>query len=249
MQIKAFNYIIYFFSIPALAIILISCSNKQPKIVNYAVSDSISIYETFADSLLIGTKGLNKIELIKYNNNDENIYTRISFYKKEDKEWTLIHQNTYPNSPITYLDVEIKDYNNDGYNDFTYSPNVAARGGNTIHSLFIYKPEENRLQLIQNSEEYPNLNYNEKLDCIDSFALYGGSTTSFLQLQDDSLFCFATVSLYLKEREIITYDKSGKETILLSDTLGNEEHVYMQFSDYTPQNVLKEYQEFITKEE
>ena len=235
--------ITYFTGFIILYFLLISCSGKKENEPSPVVSD-IRLLEEFTDSTLIGRQGENKIEVRKYNDGNS-IYTGIVFYKKNNGNWQVQQKETFANSAIPSLDVGIADFNNDGYNDFTYVPDAAARGSNTIRSLFIYDSTANSLRYIRNSNDYPNLSYNERLNCIDSHSVYGGSTTSFLKLRDDSLFCFAEVSLFDKERTIVTYSDTGEKHILLNDTLGNEEFVHVRFSGYEPSEVLEEYNEYL----
>lgn len=70
---------------------------------------------------------------------------------------------------------------------------MAARGGNNMQSLILFSSTDKSLKWIKNSERYPNLIYNEKLDCIDSCILTGGQTTYFLKIKGDSLNEFASV--------------------------------------------------------
>lgn len=70
---------------------------------------------------------------------------------------------------------------------------MAARGGNIVQTLILYSNENQSLSWIKNSEDFPNLMYNEKLNCIDAVILTGGQTTYFLKIENDSLKEFASV--------------------------------------------------------
>ncbi len=194
----------------------------------------------FVDSTLIGRPGRNKVETHAYQTPDS-IYAEIYFYTKQNDTWILRQKEVVVE--MVY-DEEIGDFTNDGCGDLTYVSERAARGGNEIRSLWIYDSDADNLRYIRNSSDYPNLSYNEKLDCVDSYAVYGGSTTYFLRIQEDSLFCFADVTLYDKERTISVYNDQGKETFLLNDTLGNRELVHLRFCDYEPSYVLEELEEY-----
>lgn len=63
---------------------------------------------------------------------------------------------------------------------------------------------------IKNSENFPNLTYNEKLNCIDACILTGGQTTYFLKIKNNSLKEFANVDQ--RDGRILAeiLDKNGK---------------------------------------
>ena len=203
--------------------------------------------ELFIDSTRIGIKNRHKLEVRKCI--DDSVYVEINLYKKQNDAWIPQQQGKYTCTLPPNLNVEIIDYNNDGFSDFSYESNMAARSANEIRTLFIYNPETEKFQHIRNSEHYPNPAYNSKLDCIDSYAIYGGSTTYFLKVQADSLYRFASVSLFDTEREILVYNQQGEETILLQDTLGNRDLVYIRFTDYNLESVLEEYEEVTSEGE
>ena len=188
----------------------------------------------FIDSLNIGEKGQNKIELYQYQGLDS-VYVDIFFSKREQNSWTRIQSYRYASSVVLGLDEEevtVRDYNNDGFNDITCHSALAARGANDLRRLFIYSPSKKRLIYIRNSEEYANLDYNAKLKCLDAFNVYGGSTTSFLRIQADSLFQFAKVDLWGNQRTVTVINKEGQETVLLQDSI--DDGPYVRYSNYKP---------------
>jgi len=146
------------------------------------------------------------------------------------------NNSTWLKDGISGLQAELADFNNDGYKDVTFVSATAAMGANEIRRLFIYDAVSDSLKFIRNSMDYPNLRYNPKLDCIDGFRVYGGSSTDFLRLQGDSLFMFATVALY--EGVVVTTfgaDPQGK--VVHQDP--TYEGGCIRFNNYSPLQVLE----------
>lgn len=217
-----------------LAIILIftccSSATKQGNPIEEPVAQLV-------DSTHIGVKGMHKIDIQMFQNDTS--YIKLRFFQKENKEWKEVQNSHYPCTQL-FVEPEILDYNNDGFNDISWISLAAARTANEVRTLCIYDKEKEQMVYIRNSEEYPNISYNTELDCLDSHAIYGGSTTYFLRLQGDSLFRFAEVSLFDKEREVNIYDDAGIQTMLLHDTLGDPEEVYTRFLHFDPKIIFKE---------
>ena len=126
----------------------------------------------------------------------------------------------------------MKDFNNDGFYDLTYRSVEAAQGANDVRKLFIYDRKRDQLVYITNSEQYPNLSYNKKLDCLDAWSVYGATTTHFLRLDYDMLKPFATVSTGL-ERVVTTIDKNGTERVLSRKKMRDED-IYTRYSTFDP---------------
>jgi len=198
------------------------------------VKNPITLEEYFADSLHIARKKLNKVELFRYRQADSN-YVVIKFYSKVKEKWQLRSEYHYEKDSLTWCDAELSDFNGDGLKDLTYRSNIAGRGGNAIRRLFIYDNDANNLVSMKNAEQYPNMEYNSKLKCIDAFMLYGGCTTAFLKISADSLREFASVTLY-EGLTVKVYDKYGKERILLRDTSNKDELI--RYKNFNP---LEEY--------
>lgn len=114
------------------------------------------------------------------------------------------------------FEVDISDFNNDGFNDITFISGTAARGANEVRRLFLFDQNEQELVSIVNSPDYPNMLYNKELDCIDAFLVYGGCSTVFLNIDGDSLKEFASVKLD-NGLTVSTYDKNGRERIIFTD--------------------------------
>jgi len=215
---------------------LISCQGRQE---TKAIADNSKfkqLDEYFADSLNIGRKSNNKIDLSLFRT-DDSIFVVINFYSKQNEKWVLKNHYEFEKDGITGLDTKLSDFNNDGLNDMTYISAVAARGANEVRRLFIYDKDNDQLTLMKNSEDYPNMLYNKELDCIDAFLVYGGCSTVFLKISGDSLKEFASVELF-DGLYVRTYDELGKEKIILEDTAHKGE--YERYKNYNP---LKEYEE------
>lgn len=93
---------------------------------NFSTPDSITsnepateIIEIFADSLNIGQKGENKIELIRHRVL-EDYYVIVRFYQRWTKGWRLQNTYLYECNIWRDLDPEIADFNNDKFNDVLY---------------------------------------------------------------------------------------------------------------------------------
>jgi hypothetical protein len=203
------------------------------------IDTNTEIIETFVDSLNIGEKGNNKIELIKHRVYDDN-YVIVKFYTKvpELNRWYVQNTYIYECNAIMGLEPNIADFNNDNFKDITFISSQAARGSNEVRRLFIYDDYKQELTSIVNSEDYPNMLYNKELNCIDAFLIHGGSSTVFARIKGDSLKEFASVHND-SHRTVYEIDKFGNEKLLRLDTI-SPEFVYIRYINYKP---LKEYKE------
>lgn len=208
-----------------------SCVKEQQKVI------TDSVREIYTDSTTIGKKGKNKI-VLKSIANTESIYADIRFYIKAGNKWIEKQHFKWRKDGVTSCEPQFTDFNNDGYTDFTYISAIAARGANEIRTLFIYDPKSEILRRMKNSEEYPNLQYNAKLDCIDAFAVYGGTTSYFLKIEKDSLYPFARVDLFDGYREIYKMDKYAKEKLIKREPF---ETSYLRYKNFSP---LEAYETF-----
>lgn len=191
--------------------------------------------EVFIDSLKIGIKGLNKLEVRQYEGQDS-LYIQTLLFERDGKNWKEIQKFEFEISSLPIFDPEVSDFDHDGFSDFSYNSAVAARGANEIRKRFLFDAKRKRLVYIKNSDDYPNLQYNTELNCIDSWMVYGGSSTVFLKLEADTLAEFACVSLFgtedgKTERTITLTDSNKKKTILLNDFLDDED-VYTRYDTY-----------------
>lgn len=199
----------------------------------------------FTDSITHkGEYAIYKFVIEKYQDDSiDSQYCELKLYKRDENKWKLLQKEKEETNNITFLDVDTLDLNDDGFADFLYTSGLAARGANRVNSCIIYNPKEENFAVLHNAPNYPSIAYNEKLKCLDSQAIYGGSTTSFLRIQGDSLFCFAEITLFDKERSITAFLPDGSETIILQDTLGDPDMSYFRFSDYQLKEALAEYED------
>ncbi len=200
-------------------------------------TNTTEIIETFVDSLQIGEKGENKIELIKHSVFDDN-YVIVKFYNKAPDRWNLQNSYIYECNALMGLEPNIADFNNDHFNDITFISLQAARSANEVRRLFVYDDYKRELISIKNSEHYPNMLYNKELNCIDAFLIYGGSSTVFARIKGDSLFQFAAVHND-SHRTVYEIDEYGYERLLSKDKI-DPESVYVRYVNYKP---LKEYKQ------
>jgi hypothetical protein len=232
-------------------IFIVSCTPRQHESKRTSVTaDTISsktvltdtinpnteIIETFVDSLNIGKKGETKIELIKHRVFDE-IYVIIKFYTKGTKYWYRQNTYLYECTAIQSFNPIISDFNNDKFNDITFISSTAARGANEVRRLFIYNDNEKQLISIVNSDDFPNMQYNNELDCIDAFLVHGTSTTVFAKITKDSLKSFANVYNDMDFHTVTIDDKNGKEKVIKKV---KSKGVYIRFKNFNP---LEEYSE------
>lgn len=104
--------------------------------------------------------------------------------------------------------------------------------------MFIYDKKADKLIRIKNSHDFPNLQYNKELNCIDAFLVYGGSESVFLKIKGDSLKPFASVELF-EGLTITKYDNQGNEKVIHKDT--SIKATYIRYKSYKP---LIEYEEY-----
>jgi len=199
--------------------------------------DDISITINQTDSTHIGQSGKNKVEFSSRLIFDkDNIYIVIKFYTKSAaKKWVLTQKFSFK-TEISAVggDMQIADFNNDGFGDMTYVSAEAARGANEIRRLFVYNKNTDRFVYIKNSEIYPNLTYNKELDCINAFAYYGCNATVFLKLQGDSLKRLANVELCGNgELTVTEYDKFENKKSEKRE-INNEFEMFTPFTNYNP---------------
>ncbi|MHC6200284.1 XAC2610-related protein [Elizabethkingia miricola] len=102
-----------------------------------------------------------------------------NLFRKSGNKWSIIQSGSFKKQTDFPLFVTTdEDLNNDGYNDLKISYAQAARGANEIEKLFIFNPKTQKLTEILNSQEYPNLHYNARRNCITSYMFYGGNATT-----------------------------------------------------------------------
>ena len=209
-----------------------------PKKTNSVIFEPITdTTEFYVDSLTIGKSKSNRIEIRKISNQDST-YTNIKFFKKSN-QWKLIQELNIENSAISPLTPKYADYNNDGFMDVLFRSGSAARGANIVQTLLVYNKSDGKMIWIKNSEQYPNIEYNAKRDCIISWIFTGSLSTAFLRIESDSLKEFA----YIEQGDgrVRTYliDKQGDSKLLnnIKDVGFSD---YEKFIDYDPLTVWKE---------
>ena len=227
-----------------ILIFILSCtaSPTDNEIKDVSIADTTNtnteIIETFVDSLNIGEKGKNKVELIKHSVFDDT-YVIVKFYRKATVPNRWYNANTYivQCNAMQGLVPNITDFNNDNFNDITFISAQAARGANEVRRLFIYDDYERALISIVNSEDYPNMRYNKELNCIDAFLFHGGTSTVFARIKGDSLKEFASVHND-SHRKVYEVDKFGKDKLLRRDKI-KPEKVYIRYINYKPLKAYK----------
>lgn len=227
-----------------ILIFILSCtaSPTDNEIKDVSIADTTNtnteIIETFVDSLNIGEKGKNKVELIKHRVFDDT-YVIVKFYRKATVPNRWYNANTYivQCNAMQGLLPNITDFNNDNFNDITFISAQAARGANEVRRLFVYDDYKRALISIVNSEDYPNMRYNKELNCIDAFLFHGGTSTVFARIKGDSLKEFASVHND-SHRTVYEVDKFGKDKLLRRDKI-NPEDVYIRYMNYKPLKAYK----------
>jgi len=213
-------------------------TQKTIQVVKEPQAVTTEIIETFTDSLHIGKKKNCKIEIIKYSISDQN-YVTIKFYTKKFHSWHIQNTYVYECDALMDLQPDISDFNNDKLNDITFISATAARGANEVRRLFIYDKQNKQLISILNSQDFPNMQYNAELDCIDAWLFHGGTTTVFAKIEKDSLKQFASVDCEenITVREI---DKFGRDRIIRKDSITSfkDRDAFVRYKNYKP---LKEY--------
>lgn len=193
---------------------IISCNKKSEnkKFIenkNEKKITTIDTLEFFSDSINFGKKRDNKIEVYKIGT-EENTIAKVYLFEKTKKKWQLIDSLSLEATRINDLNTQIIDYNNDDFKDIIFTTGMAGRGGNNIQSLILFSAKKKSLNWIKNSENFPNLMYNESINCVDACVLTGGQTTYFLKIENDLLKEFAKVDQ--RDGRIISeiLDKNGK---------------------------------------
>lgn len=191
--------------------------------------------EYFTDDRRIGRRKENKIEMRCFSRGADRFADIRFFTRTEYGAWLETQSFRFDKDGVTGCNPMVEDFNNDGLLDFTYESNVAARGANEVRKLFIYDKELDELVYIKNSEDFPNLAYNKKLNCIDAFLVYGATSTVFLRIHGDILREFASVSTG-EERIVTVTDSSGNKHVLSRKKMdpNNFGEVYWRFETFAP---------------
>lgn len=225
-MIKITKFLLFFF--------LFANCKKENKI---SVKDDVfeikdNNIEVFIDSTNIASKGKYKIEITQ-KTIDTTTSVDFNLFKKVNQEWVNIQKYRLNKCCDIPLITEFSDFNNDGLNDFTIHYSTAGRGANDIRKLFLFSSKTESFFEIINSDSYPNLRYNKKLDCIDALSVYAGSTTTFLKIKNDSLIEFARVD-YMDGLIQSYLIQNGKEIKLNTQKTKGEISEIIKFDNYNP---------------
>ncbi|WP_276484230.1 XAC2610-related protein [Paraflavitalea pollutisoli] len=204
-----------------LLLLFIACGQEPPKTTPaprwdslptaelVKIQDTVTIAETFTDSLRIGSKKHNKVELVNYRQGDT-AWVTIKFYSRRDTGWLLKNEFNQDGVYAGVSDPTVLDYNNDRFNDLRYFIGTGARGGNSFYEMFLYDQAGDQLKILKGADDYPNINYNKTLNCLESLALTGSCTTSFLRISGDSVVEFASVDVDGRQITVQELDKDGQ---------------------------------------
>lgn len=218
---------------------LVSISTPEIPSSEEELSDKKELVESFTDNSKVGVPHKNKIEILEFKKSDNIYFVEIKFYSYlKNNEWKLKQTFDFEKYGSMPIAAKLEDFNNDSFNDFTYESALAGRGANEIRKLFIYDKKSDELIYIKNSEEYPNLQYNKELDCLDAWRFYGGTTTTdFVKIKGDKLKEFASVKTLEDKREVFVIDEKGKKTLLRTDKVNSNEG-FIRYENFNP---IKEY--------
>lgn len=204
---------------------------SEPILLVKEAVDTEADVEFFSDEKRIGRRGKNKVAIRCFDRGEVRI-AEIRFFTREGAEWTQKQLFEFNDKDdLTPCDPHVADFNNDRFRDFTYQSSVAARGANEVRRLFVYDPGNDRLVYIQNSESYPNLLYNKKVNCLTSWMFHGATTTVFLRIDGDELKDFAAVDTGADLVVTLT-GKHGRKEIYRKKM--HEDDVYTRYSTFDP---------------
>lgn len=208
--------------------------NDQPVQLEYDGTDTADF---FLDSTHIGQQERDRIEMVQYRSPDS-VQVLLKFFNRRAGNFVIRQNLIFKKDGISGLQAKLADFNGDGFQDLTCVSATAARGANEVRRLWIYDPDGDSLRYIQNSMDYPNLLFNERLHCIDAFLVYGGCSTVFLKLNGDSLREFAKVELF-DGLTVTTVDRYGKSHLIKRDTAIHAENI--RYQNYDPLEVNETY--------
>ena len=188
--------------------------------------------QRFSDSQTFVKAGRYKINVVQKNSAE---FSTVYFmmYKKSKSSWIKIQEGNFRKESSFPLTVDTsEDLNNDGYGDLKISFAQAVRGSNSIEKVLMFDPRKQQLVEILNSQEYPNLHYNQSRNCLSSYAFYGGTSTYFLKIKKNMLEEFGRVD-YSNDTVQSFRIINGKE-ILLQKRSYKSTDAAVFFSDFDP---------------
>jgi hypothetical protein len=217
--------------IPQVTDVIVEVPLTSNSDIKVPVVEYVDTVELFSDEKQIGRRGKNKVE-VKCSGLDHDRRALIRFYKLAAGEgWELRQSFDLKIDGYPVCDPQLKDFNNDSLHDLTLVSNVAARGANEVRTLFIYDRHKDELVYIKNSANYPNLEYNEKLNCLTSWMFHGTTTTVFLTLEGNRLREIASVNT--GKELIVSIVENGKTREIRREKM-NEEDIYTRYTTYDP---------------
>ncbi|MCL1668138.1 hypothetical protein M2T82_08705 [Elizabethkingia ursingii] len=188
--------------------------------------------ELFSDSKTVIKPGKYKINITQRNNKTESVVS-FDLFRKSGNKWSKIQNGSFKKpSDLPLFITTDEDLNNDGYNDLKISYAQAARGANEIEKLLIFNPKTQKLIEIINSQEYPNLHYNARRNCITSYMFYGGNATYFLHIKQNKLEGFGKVEF--SNDSIYSYKIKNKKEVLLKKQAYKSNDGAVFFSNFDP---------------
>ena len=188
--------------------------------------------EYFSDSKTVIKPNQYKLNISQKNNKNESI-VNFELFKKSGQKWAKIQTGNFKKQAYFGLYVSTDtDLNNDGYSDVKISFAQAGRGSNEINKLLIFNPKTQKLVEIVNSQDYPNLHYNEKRNCVNSYSFSGGNSTYFLKINNNRLQEFARVDF--ANDTVSSYKIKNNEEILLKKKPYKSNDAGIFFSDFDP---------------
>lgn len=169
---------------------------------------------------------------IKFGKNDGSVRFKL-FEKTVAGKWQKLQSvKAIRETDIPEID-DSEDLNNDGYRDLKIRWANAGRGSNELQKLFIFDPKQKKLIDIENSQEYPNLHYNETRNCISSYAFYGGNTTYFLNIKENKLEEFGRVTFYSDTARSYRVE-NGNSILIREIPYDSENEPSVFFDDFDP---------------
>lgn len=103
--------------------LLYNCNRKQERVVKENKIDNIVFIDTlevFKDSINFGKRNDNKIEIYKIGNQDST-FAKVYLYELHNVDWKLKDSLILNAVRVNDLETEIKDFNNDGFNDIIFT--------------------------------------------------------------------------------------------------------------------------------
>ncbi|MBK7413500.1 MAG: hypothetical protein IPI29_13185 [Ignavibacteria bacterium] len=175
----------------------------------------------FLDSTSFGRKGQCKIEVVRACMEYRSI-TRVRLYVKDGARWQQRDSCSFESDDCPSLAASITDFNGDKLNDLVFQSRLAGRGANELQQLVVYNDTAQRLTVIVNSDEYPNLRYFSELDYLEAYRFYSGYSTEYLRVDADSLKLYARMETDDGVETVSTFDKQGRWKVIRKKTVSSD---------------------------